>query len=414
MPMLRPSRRARSLSSVLCLPLFAFVAGALLLAAPGAAADPTPMPGVELVDAWPGVEFSEPLDVAAPQDGSNLIFVVEQKGRIQAIRKYRGAGAVPRPQQFLDIRSKVLARAQGGLLSMAFHPKYATNRRFYVCYTAKNTAAGPGGLAFKLVVSEFRGQGARADASSERVLLQVPKANLAHQAGGLGFGPDGMLYISVGDAHEKDAAQTPRSYYGKILRIDPVARTGNLPYGIPKGNPWPSVKGVHPEIWAFGFRNPWRFGWDLQGRMFAMEPGTDGPQSREWVVQVKYGANHGWPYMEGTRQLKRPAKPQKFVPPTFEYVRGSKDSTAGVGGSVYRGDRIKGLRGKYVFGDYMLGEVYCIDLTTQGSGKDARVVGRNHRKLGDVPAFAGLGQDAQGEMYFCSNELGMVLTLAPK
>ncbi|MDF1701618.1 MAG: PQQ-dependent sugar dehydrogenase [Planctomycetota bacterium] len=404
---LRLPRALRVLAPALLLPL-------LVLAhpAPTAEAGPAQMPGVQMVEAWPDVEFKEPVDVASPKDKSGLVFVVEQKGTIQALRKYRGAGAVPKPSLFLDIRSKVYARSQGGLLSLAFHPKYASNRLFYVSYTAKNASAGPGGLAFKLVIAEFRGNGTKADPRSERTLLEIPKANAQHQAGGIRFGPDGMLYIGVGDAKEPDAAQNPRSLYGKMLRIDPTTRS-NGAYGIPTGNPWPKVRGVRPEIWGFGLRNPWRFGWDMQGRLITMEPGTTGPQSREWLMEVKYGGNHGWPYMEGTRRLKAPAKPKTFVPPSFEIVRGGGDGTAGVGGTVYRGDRIKGLRGKYVFGDYMRGEVYCIDLVTQGSGKNARVVGRNHRMLGECPEFAGLGTDAQGEMYFCANDLGLVFTLAP-
>lgn len=406
MPMLRVTRVLRSVAPAACLLLL------LAFGAPHADAGPTQMPGVQMVEAWPDVEFKEPVDVAAPKDGSNLVFVVEQKGTIRVLPKYRGVGPVPRPKLFLDIRSKVWARSQGGLLSLCFHPKYAQNKRFYVSYTAKHPSPGPGAHAYKLVLSEFRG-GATANASSERVLMEIGKSNVQHQAGGIRFGPDGMLYMSVGDAREGDAAQNPRSYYGKILRIDPMARTGTLAYGIPKGNPWMSVKGVKPEIWAYGFRNPWRFAWDLQGRMFTTEPGSSGPESREWVMQVKYGANHGWPFMEGTRRLKSPSKPKTFEPPVFEYVRGGGDGTAGVGAAVYRGDRIKALRGKYVFGDYMRGEVYCIDLVTQGSGKSARVVGRNHRKLGEVPELAGICEDAQGELYFCSNDMGLVFTLAP-
>ena len=408
MPMLRLSRVARPLVAAALLPLLVVASGT-----PAADAEPTQLPGVQMVEAWPDVEFKEPVDVVSPKDGSNLLFVGEQKGTIQVLPKYRGVGPVPKKTQFLDIRSKVYARSQGGLLALAFHPKYKSNGRFYVSYTAKNPNPGPNNHGFMLVISEFQGRGMKANAGSERVLMRITKGNAQHQAGGIRFGPDGMLYIGVGDAKEPDASQSPRSYYGKILRIDPLARTGSLPYGIPQGNPWPSVKGVHPEIWGFGFRNPWRFSWDMQGRMLTVEPGSSGPESREWVMQVKYGSNHGWPFMEGTRRLKSPSKPKQFVAPTFEYVRGSGNSTAGVGGAVYRGDRIKSLRGKYIFGDYMRGEVYCIDLTTQGSGNNARIVGRNFRKVGECPELAGVSEDAQGELYFCSNDLGLVFTLAP-
>ena len=406
--MLRVTRVLRSAAPAFVLPLLLIAFGA-----PVADAGPAQIPGVQMVEAWPDVEFKEPVDVTAPKDGSNLVFVAEQKGTIQVLPKYRGVGPVPKPTRFLDIRSKVYARSQGGLLALCFHPKYAQNGRFYVTYTAKIANPGPGGHGFKLVLSEFQGKGTQARADSERVLMEIAKSSAQHQAGGIRFGPDGMLYMGVGDAKEPDSAQNPRSYYGKILRIDPLARTGSLPYGIPKGNPWPNVNGVKPEIWGYGFRNPWRFCWDLQGRMYAVEPGTTGPESREWIMQVKYGGNHGWPYMEGTRRLKSPSKPKQFVPSVFEYVRGGNDGTAGVGGAVYRGDRLKTLRGKLIFGDYMRGEVYCIDLVTQGSGKNARAVGRNFRKVGECPELAAIGEDAQGELYFCANDLGLVFTLAP-
>lgn len=407
MPMLRRARALRPFLPALLLPLMVLTFGTAT-----AEAGPAQIPGVQMVEAWPDVEFKEPVDVAAPKDGSNLVFVGEQKGTIQVLPKYRGVGPVPKKTLFLDIRSKCWARSQGGLLSIAFHPKYKTNGLFYVSYTAKNAAGSKD--PFALVVSEFRGRGMKADAGSERELIRIGKGNVQHQAGGLRFGPDGMLFIGVGDGKEPDKSQSPRSYFGKMLRIDPTARTGGLPYGIPQGNPWPNVNSVKPEIWAFGLRNPWRFGWDMQGRLIAVEPGTSGPESREWVIQVKYGANHGWPFMEGTRQVKAPGKPKQFVPPTFEYVRGtSEGATAGVGGVVYRGDRIKSLRGKYLFGDYMRGEVYCIDLTTRGSGQSANVVGRNFRMVGECPELASIGEDAQGELYFCANDLGLVFTLAP-
>jgi glucose/arabinose dehydrogenase len=228
-----------------------------------------------------------------------------------------------------------------------------------------------------------------------------------------------MLYLGIGDGNESkddqdEHAQNPRKYLGKILRIDPSARgPQGQGYGIPKGNPWPSAPGVLPEIWAFGFRNPWRFCWDERGRMWLTEPGTTGPESREWVTQVVYAGNHGWPYMEGERVLKQPPANKRgtFVPRVFEYVRGEGGTTAGVGGYVYRGDRVKSLRGRYVFGDYMRGEAYCIQLVDQGD----RVVGQDFRKIGDVPDLASFGEDEQGEIYLCSNgDLGVVFTIAPK
>ncbi len=414
-PLRARSSAGRSTTAMVRLVLLGAVLALVALPSAPAAAAPTQFPGVEMVEAWPDVEFSEPIDVAHGADGTDMLYVAEQKGLIKAIRKYRGIGAVPRPTVLLDLRAKVYARSQGGLLAIACHPRFKTNGLMYVSYLAKNPKPGPQGLAFKLVIAEYRVRGGKADPKSARSVLEIVKSNAQHQGGGIRFGPDKMLYIGVGDARDEDTAQNPRSLFGKVLRIDPTAGNRSRGYGIPKGNPWPSVAGVRPEIWGFGFRNPWRFGWDAQGRLFTVQPGTKGPESREWVTQVKYGGNHGWPYMEGTRRLKSPAKPKTFVPSTFEYVRGSGGATAGVGGTVYRGDRVKTLRGKYVFGDYMRGEVYCIDLATVGGSDPAkqRVVGRNHRSLGGVPEFAGLGEDEQGELYFCANEMGAIFTLAP-
>ncbi len=393
-----------------------------LLAAPAAlrpalAAPPPSFEGVQLVDAWPDVEFKEPIFVVHAGDATDWLYVGEQGGRVQRIAKYRGTGPVGRPTLYLDIASLCYARSQGGLLGMAFHPEFRTNRLAYVSYLAERPGA-PDGRVFALRIVEYRDVGDRLDPGSARVVLEVPKKTAQHQGGWIAFGPDRMLYVGTGDGNEgKDDpqrnAQDALNLLGKILRIDPLGGSGGRGYGIPSGNPWPSSPGqVHPAIWAYGFRNPWRFSWDPAGRMLTTEPGTTGPESREWVTVVERAGNHGWPFYEGTRVLVAPPAGQTFVPRAFEYVRGPGDAgTAGVGGHVYRGDRIKALKGKYVFGDYMRGEVYCIDLV---DGPQGRPQGRNWRKVGECPDMASIGEDAQGELYFCSNgDLGVVFTLAP-
>jgi len=392
---------------------------ALLLALPAGVADAAPpqIPGVQLIEAWPDVEFAEPIMVTNGHDGSDQLYVCEQPGRVKRIKKYRGVGAVPQPSLFLDLTKKVYARSQGGLLSMACHPKFKANRLFYVSYLAKNTGPDAGVKKFKLVVEEYRAGPARADPRSARTVIEIPKKNAQHQGGHIAFGPDGMLYIGTGDGNESEndaemLAQNAREWLGKILRIDPGHRTNGRGYAIPEGNPWPNNAPVRPEIWAFGFRNPWRFCWDAQGRMWVTEPGTSGPQSREWVTQVIYGRNHGWPYLEGNRRLKTPPAGKNIVPRTFEYVRGTKGgSTAGIGGYVYRGDRCKSLKGRYLLGDYMRGEVYALTLTKSGD----RVIGTGFGKIGDVPDLASFGEDEQGEIYMCSNgDLGVIFTLTSK
>ncbi len=413
---MRPLDRENVMSIRFALTITAVAALAVLplLPAAGVFAAPPQVPGVRLIEAWPDREFPEPVDIA--HHGTERMYVVSQPGRIRAVMKWRGVGQADRPKMFLDIKSRVAAIQQGGLLSLAFHPRFDQNRKFYVCYLAKH--ADPQ-LKFKLVVSEFTATGGSVDAcvgdpNTERKLLEMPKRLPVHQGGDLEFGPRGKLFVSTGDGgiEKEGKSQDIRGWFGKILRIDVDARSAGKAYGIPSDNPWPNIPNqVLPELYAYGFRNPWRMSFDAQGRLWTTEPGTKGPDSREWVMLVQRAGNHGWPYYEGKRRLRNPPASVKLVPPVFEYVRGAgTGGTAGIGGFVYRGSRVPSLRGKYVFGDYMRGEVYCIDLAGAGQG----VTGRNWRKIGDVDTLSSIGEDAQGELYFCSNDGGFIFMMAPE
>jgi glucose/arabinose dehydrogenase len=225
-----------------------------------------------------------------------------------------------------------------------------------------------------------------------------------------------MLYVSTGDNQVPEEAvtltsQNPNSLLGKILRIDVNRTDPGLAYAIPADNPWAGAQqGVRREIWAYGFRNPWRFSFDAEGRLWTAEPGTTGVDCREWVTLVQRGENHGWPFFEGTKpHLPVPAnlRGAKFVQPVFEYARAAdENTTAGVGGFVYRGDRVKPLQGQYVFGDNGRGEVYVISVAGgRGSG---------HRRIGAVKGLSSIGQDGQGELYFASLEEGRVYTMVPR
>jgi glucose/arabinose dehydrogenase len=388
------------------LAVLAALASIALVAAPAIGAPP-PVPGVRLMDALPGVTFQSPVFVTHATDGSDDLFVVEQAGRILVVPKYRyGQGeAVGQPRVFLDITPKVHSKMQGGVLGLAFHPRYGENGRAFVSYlreAARND--------YRIVLSEVRVQGGAAVGTSERVLLEIPKTRAIHNSGCLVFGPDGMLYMSTGDnGAQKEALQTsqnPNSLLGKILRIDVDRPSDGKPYGIPTDNPWAKQAGVKGEIFAYGFRNPWRFSFD-GGQIWTADPGA---KQREWVIRVTKAGNHGWPFFEGTQPaepLPDNMKNTKFVPPFFEYERGADEgSTAAVGGHVYRGDRVKDLVGHYVFADYGRGHVYALAIS------GAR--GANLRLVGNVPSIASIGTDAQGELYFCANETGQILTMAPQ
>jgi glucose/arabinose dehydrogenase len=405
------------------------LAAVLVVGLPGRSveASPPPFEGARAVEAWPGVAFNEPIALAHANDGSDTLYVLEQPGILKRIQKYRGVGEVPKPEVVLDLKAtgKVVSQGQGGALGLAFHPLHKQNGRFYVSYLTKNQH--PTQL-FKMVVSEFRMFNGTTSPATERIVLEVPKTRAIHQAGGIAFGPDRKLYIGVGEnGAENDKpdsptdppmgnAQNPAVLLGKILRIDVDNPPAGKAYGT-GNNPWANNPGVRPEIWAYGFRNPWRFSWDAQGNMFVGEPGSKGPKCREWITQVVRGGNHGWPYMEGnTRNPGRTDMPvgTVVIPRTFDYGREDPESgSCAIGGQVYRGDRIKSLQGKYVFADYMLEELYVIDLAKKGE----TFTGTNWRKVASVKAVS-IDTDAQGELYFCVNEKadlgGTIMTLAPK
>lgn len=390
------------------------------------AKEPPAYPDVKLEEAWPDVEFDKPIRLVNAGDGSDRLYVIEKDGVIKMLPKWRGVGAVPKPTVFLDLRADCVNNAQGGVFSLAFHPGFRSNRRAFVSYLAKHKDPKARDKRFKLVIAEVQVKGAKADRATLRAVFEIPKKYPIHQAGHIAFGPAGKLFISTGDGgskNDKDGnAQNPKSLLGKMLRIDVDRKAGGKGYAIPADNPWPNMRvpgsttqwQIRPEIYAFGMRNPWHFSFDRAGRLWTTEPGTTGAESREWVSEIRKRGNNGWPFFEGSRALQ-PLPPNaarsKFQKPTFEWVRGPGDhGTAGVGGHVYTGSRVPSMRGKYLFGDYMRGMVYCIDLV----GRSGAVTGKAFRKVGDVPDLSGIGRDEQGEAYFLSFEAGMIFTLAPK
>jgi len=325
-----------------------------------------------------------PVHVAAAP-GDPRLFVVEQVGRIRVVR----AGALlSRP--FLDIRDRVRAGGERGLLSVAFHPAYASNGWLYVNYTDRAGHTNVERYTVSLDPDSVD------PASAHRILfVEQPYAN--HNGGLVAFGPDGMLYVGMGDGgsggdpHEH--AQNLDSPLGKLLRLD-VDRGD--PYAIPLDNPWADAPGPRALIWAYGLRNPWRFSWD-DGRIYVADVGQNRWEEIDVEPATAPGLDYGWNVMEG-RHCFSPAiicQRDGRVVPVVEYEHG--DGACSVsGGHVYRGAAMPELRGHYFYADWCGGWIRSFRL------RDGGVADHRSWDLGPLEQLTSFGLDGAGELYVTS------------
>lgn len=360
-------------------------------------ADPTQWPPVvRLEKRWDG--FKEPLLLTHSGDDSGRLFVVEQGGTIRVIADDR---VLDTP--FLDVSDLVSTGGERGLLGLAFAPDYSTSGTLYINYT---DAAGD------TVIARYRakGDGAVADPGSAQTVLKIAQPYANHNGGCIEFGPDGYLYIGMGDGGSggdpKGNGQNPGVLLGKLLRID-VARTPT--YRVPADNPFVGRKGYRPEIWALGMRNPWRFSFDREtGDLFIADVGQDAWE--EIDVQAagdKGGANYGWNRFEGAHPYPPdspvPGDADRFTLPIAEYDHSTGESITG--GFVYRGTAVKSLWGVYVYADYVKGTIWGL----------ARFDGTwRTTQLADTGmSISSFGEDATGEVYVLDIASGTISALAP-
>ncbi len=341
------------------------------------------------------------LALQAPGDDSTW-YVVEQAGRVLA---FENAAAVGTTRLFVDLTARVQSGGETGLLGMAFHPSYPADPRVYFSYTALVNGA----LVSRLSAFETRDRGASLDPASETILLTVAQPATNHNGGHLAFGPhDGLLYAGFGDgggAGDPWGAigngQNLNTVLGKLLRLDVGGATSPaVPYRIPPGNPHagnnPCNAGIGlqpcPEIFAFGFRNPWR--WSFDRLDFDLWVGDVGQGAREEVDRVVAGGNYGWRCLEGTRSYDPDCGPNagSSLAPVAEYERAAGQSVTG--GYVYRGATIAGLQGRYVFGDFMTGRLWHI-AANQGPTRVMTAVDGSATGL-SIVSFA---EDTAGELY---------------
>jgi glucose/arabinose dehydrogenase len=381
--------------------------------------------------------FTSPIALTEAPDRSGRLFVVDQSGVIRIIAADGSLVAEP----FLDVRGRMVTLRtnfdERGLLGLAFHPRYSSNGRFYVYYTAPLRAGAPAGYDATARIAEYRvsTNPNRADAASERILLQVDKPQFNHNGGTLAFGPDdGYLYISLGDgggANDNQAGHVndwfaengggngqdiTQNLLGNILRIDV---DGGTPYGIPPSNPFVSGPGLD-EVYAYGFRNPYRFSFDMGGANDLLV-GDAGQGMWEEVSRVSRGGNYGWNVKEGTHCFD--AENNRATPascpsvdastgialtdPVIEYANLANGGLGlvVVGGYVYRGSDVRQLRGRYVFGDWSRSfsspDGTLLVAAPRGTGmwpmQELNITTSTNGRLNHF--LLGFGQDADGEVY---------------
>lgn len=350
---------------------------------------PPVTPGTVIIQAHLVVNgLSQPVGLeSAPNDTSRL-FIVEKTGRI---RVFQGGTLNPRP--FLDISSRVSNGSEQGLLGLAFHPQFATNRRFYVDYTDR---------AGNTHVVEFLASVALDSATTtEREILFVSQPAANHNGGQLAFGPDGYLYIALGDGggggDTYHNGQNLGSLLAKILRVN--VDVGS-PYSVPSDNPFASQTGAKGETWDYGLRNPWRFSFDrLTGDLYIGDVGQDSYEEVDYELHHIGGKNYGWNIMEGFHCFNSATCAKTGLTlPVAEYTH--QDGCSITGGYVYRGTEIPELNGVYFYGDYCTGIVRSFHID-QGSAVNAQDWSSIllTQAGGRMQGLSSFGQDARGELY---------------
>jgi len=337
---------------------------------------------VELKEAFPGLRFDRPVLVLEDPVERGRFYVVEQKGVVRTFRRGERKSTV-----FVDIRDRVRSGGEMGLLGMAFHPDYDKNGIFYLSYTDRDMFS---------VVSEFR-------EGRERVVLRVKQPYTNHNGGNIAFGPDGYLYIGFGDGGSAgdplNHGQNTDTLLGAFLRID----VSGEPYRIPPDNPF-RKGGGRPEVYAWGFRNPWRWSFDREtGELWVGDVGQD---RWEEIDVVEKGGNYGWRCYEGNAPYRlEGCEPRElYTFPLYVYPL-RKGNCSVIGGYVYRGRKIKELYGWYVFGDYCSGRIWA--LRRQGGRVKVKLLLDTDLKI------SSFGEDRSGEIYVVDYAEGKVYLLSP-
>jgi glucose/arabinose dehydrogenase len=376
---------------------------------------------IKVVPAFPNLQWPEwligadtgkprdprPLLLMGARDGTNRIFVGSEYGTVHV---WPNDPSAKKMETFLDIREHVQytdAQNEEGFLGLAFHPKYKDNGEFFVYYSLKPTKKDP----HVTVVSRFKiskDDPNRADPKSEEVLLRIKHPYWNHKGGTIVFGPDGYLYVGLGDGGARDDphgnGQNLKAILGKILRIDVDRKDPGLKYAIPKDNPFANRgSDARGEIWAYGIRNVWRIAFDPDnGLLWAGDVGQD---TWEEIDIIERGGNYGWNLREARHPLVHKNNPQQkgsgprpdLIEPIWEYHHDIGKSITG--GNVYRGKLVPELDGAYLYADYVTGQVWAL---FYDRAKKQVTANRTIQQKG-LPILS-FGQDDEGEVYFLTQQ----------
>jgi glucose/arabinose dehydrogenase len=350
--------------------------------------EPTDPSSYQAAIAFPELSFNQPVDLQNPGDESDRLFVVEQRG---VIKVFQNDASTAEASTFLDITDQITDGDERGLLGLAFHPDYQSNGYFYVNYTTGD---------LRTIVSRFEVDSSnpnQAVEESEVELLSFEQPFENHNGGQLQFGPDGYLYIATGDGGSggdpRGNAQDLSTLRGNILRIDVDGTEDGKNYAIPSDNPFfDNTDGFREEIFAYGLRNPWRFSFDAQeGTLWA---GDVGQGQYEEIDIIRAGENYGWNIMEGSSCYEsNNCDRSPLTLPVIDYGRNQGQSVTG--GYVYRGQRLEGLIGWYLYADFISGQIWALNAANPDQPENIDLLSTDLR-------ISSFGVDGANELYICA------------
>ena len=368
---------------------------------------PETLPVVELTNAFPKLKFDLPLYIGHDGVNKDLLYVVEQQGRIYRFKNDEATGD---KKLWLDISERIPNRRHNeeGLLALAFHPKFADNGLFFINYSQHASSGKPR----RGVTSRFKYDKARdtVDLRSEKIILEVEQPWGNHNGCMLLFGTDGYLYASFGDGGAADDphnhSQNLKTLLGTVLRIDVDKEEGGKAYAIPTDNPFRGRDDAAPEIWAYGLRNIWRMSFDRKNQ--ALWGGDVGQNKWEEIDIIVKGGNYGWNVREGLHEFKGGQKTDDMIDPVVDYNR--RQGISVTGGYVYRGKQQAALEGVYVYADYGTGRVWGLkyDYDKQELLTNELIA---HYPRATISSF---GEDYDGELFACAHAPGVIYRVVAK